>query len=244
VDECKGRRLFEMDCDRLRRINGMIAVLHGPSLDDGVCMEIGFAAARGVPVVLLTTDFQSYGPRADGPIFAFPEPSPEILAARLERAYRLAPPSGLPDPDRFSAFSQRNVQSLEAVIDQAVEALLGADASHAPAHATGRHAFLEPSPYLADETWEEVARLLEAEGWASTSRHGCAKTPTRTRRPGPTGMPSAGQVSPSWMSAGPRPRRVRPSWWVHLPRSGGPCWPIARLGGIPSRTDENRTGAT
>ena len=61
-DECKGRRLFDMDCERLRRIDGMIAILHGPSLDDGVCMEIGFAVARGVPVVILTTDFQSLRP--------------------------------------------------------------------------------------------------------------------------------------------------------------------------------------
>jgi nucleoside 2-deoxyribosyltransferase len=48
-----------MDCDRLRRINGMIAVLHGPSLDDGACMEIGFAAARGVPVVIIRANAAS-----------------------------------------------------------------------------------------------------------------------------------------------------------------------------------------
>ena len=61
-----------MDCERLRRIDGMIAVLHGPSLDDGVCMEIGFAVARGVPVVILTTDFETFGPRADGPASSSP----------------------------------------------------------------------------------------------------------------------------------------------------------------------------
>jgi nucleoside 2-deoxyribosyltransferase len=37
----------------------MAAILHGPSLDDGVCMEIGYAAASGIPVLLLTTDFPS-----------------------------------------------------------------------------------------------------------------------------------------------------------------------------------------
>lgn len=56
VADCKGLRLFELDRARLLRLSGMIAVLHGPSLDDGVCMEIGFAVASGVPVVLFSTD--------------------------------------------------------------------------------------------------------------------------------------------------------------------------------------------
>ncbi|MGW1831321.1 hypothetical protein ACWCOY_21775 [Streptomyces tubercidicus] len=32
------------------------------SLDGGVCMEIGYAAASGIPVLLLTTDFQTSRP--------------------------------------------------------------------------------------------------------------------------------------------------------------------------------------
>jgi nucleoside 2-deoxyribosyltransferase len=72
VSACKGRRLFELDCLRLRQITGMVAVLHGPSLDDGVCMEVGFAAALGVPVVIVTTDFQTYGPEHDQPGLASP----------------------------------------------------------------------------------------------------------------------------------------------------------------------------
>src|ERR1022692_2697979 len=67
VADCKGRRLFELDEDRLRRIDGMLALLHGPSLDDGLCMEVGYAVARGIPVVVLTTDFQTYGPDSGGP---------------------------------------------------------------------------------------------------------------------------------------------------------------------------------
>jgi nucleoside 2-deoxyribosyltransferase len=54
ADACKGRRLYELDRERLRRIDGMLALLHGPSLDDGVCMEIGYAAALGVPAPSLT----------------------------------------------------------------------------------------------------------------------------------------------------------------------------------------------
>jgi hypothetical protein len=154
-----------MDCERLRRIDGMIAILHGPSLDDGVCMEIGFAAARGVPVVILTTDFQSYGPRTDGPAFVFPEPLLQMLAARVERAYRLAPPSRHPSRDRFSAFRGRNIRPLDAAIDQAVDALLTAAPHATPTSHAQRLAFIEPSPYLPDSEWRDVARQLQARDW-------------------------------------------------------------------------------
>ena len=90
VSDCKGRRLFELDCSRLRRITGMIAVLHGPSLDDGVCMEMGFAAALGIPIVIVSTDSQTYGPEPDRAGFAFAEPMLEQLAITVERVHRFA----------------------------------------------------------------------------------------------------------------------------------------------------------
>ena len=151
----------------MRRINGMIAILHGPSLDDGVCMEIGFAAARGVPVVIFTTDFQSYGPRTDGPVFAFPEPLLEMLANSVERAHRLAPSSQRPGKHRFSAFRHRNLQPLDAAIDRATGALLGAQPRDAPVRAAERLAFIEPSPYFPDDMWCNVACQLEARGWTA-----------------------------------------------------------------------------
>ncbi len=51
VADVEGRRLFELDRERLRRIRALIDIVHGLSPDDGVCMEIGYAAARGVPHV-------------------------------------------------------------------------------------------------------------------------------------------------------------------------------------------------
>lgn len=45
------------------------------SLDDGVCMEIGYAAALGVPIVMLTTDFQIYGTAEHGAHCTFLMPS-------------------------------------------------------------------------------------------------------------------------------------------------------------------------
>ena len=68
VSDCKGRRLFELDCLRLRQITGMVAILHGPSLDNGVCMEVGFAAALGVPITIVTTDFRTLARNMTGPV--------------------------------------------------------------------------------------------------------------------------------------------------------------------------------
>ncbi len=143
----------------------MIAILHGPSLDDGVCMEIGFAVARGVPVVILTTDFQSYGPRADGPTFVFSEPLLQILAYKIERAQRLAPSNQRPGQDRFSAFQRRNLQSLDAAIDRSTGELLGAQPHDVLIRPAGRFAFIEPSPYFPDDIWRNVAGQLELRGW-------------------------------------------------------------------------------
>lgn len=75
VSDRKGKTLFELHCARLRQITGMIAILHGPSLDDGVCMEIGFAAALGMPVVVVTTDFRTFAARPTGSVSVSPNRS-------------------------------------------------------------------------------------------------------------------------------------------------------------------------
>lgn len=169
VSDCKGRRLFELDCSRLRRITGMVAVLHGPSLDDGVCMEIGFASALGVPIVIVTTDFQAYGQEGDRPIFAFPEPLLEQLAITIERAHRLGPPRMSGGDDRFRVFLGQNLDPVRACVAQAISALLRTrpvrllqmrDVPVGP-----RLAFIEPSPYMIDDMLAAVADALRAKGW-------------------------------------------------------------------------------
>jgi nucleoside 2-deoxyribosyltransferase len=160
-DACKGRRLFELDCERLRRIDGMLALLHGPSLDDGVCMEIGYAAALGVPVVAMTTDFQTYGRTFNGHPFAFPDPLFDILLTEIVRVHRLAPPP--------AAFLHRNLQPVHAAADQAISALLRARprtvAGTATSIAEARRAFVELPAYPMRGPWRQAARLLRSGGW-------------------------------------------------------------------------------
>jgi nucleoside 2-deoxyribosyltransferase-like protein len=176
---CKGRRLFELDHERLRHIDAMLALLHGPSLDDGVCMEIGYAAALGVPVVALTTDFQTYGTSSSGPARTFPDPLLDVVLAEVIRVPQLGPPPAQA-ADRFMAFLRRNLQPIHDATDQAISALLRAQRlatgrRAAPAVA-GRCAFIEDSPYLPRDLWRDTIRLLESRGWQ-------AQLATRLRDP-------------------------------------------------------------
>jgi hypothetical protein len=115
VAEVKGRRLFELDQERLSRLDAMIAVLHGPSLDDGVCMEIGYAAASGVPVLLLTTDFQTYSLTYDSAPLDFPDPLIQAVANRVIRVPRLGPPSSSlqQGATRYAEFLSRNLAQVD-----------------------------------------------------------------------------------------------------------------------------------
>lgn len=91
VADVKGRVLFDLDTQRLQKLSGMLAILHGPSLDDGVCMEIGYVAALGVPVVAVTSDFITYGLTEHGPELAFPDPLIGAICDDVLRVPRLGP---------------------------------------------------------------------------------------------------------------------------------------------------------
>ncbi|MFF4189101.1 nucleoside 2-deoxyribosyltransferase [Streptomyces sp. NPDC001691] len=159
----KGRRLFELDRERLRSLTAMIAVLHGPSLDDGVCMEIGCAAALGIPVIVLTTDFQTYSAHENGPRWEFPDPLIETVATRVVRAERLGAPPSAGTGSRFETFAARNCVQIDRAVGQAVAAALTAPslAQTMPDRpvARGGTVFLEPSPYTPyPQALESAAR--------------------------------------------------------------------------------------
>ncbi|MEU6573624.1 nucleoside 2-deoxyribosyltransferase [Streptomyces sp. NPDC046805] len=172
----KGRRLFELDRARLESLTGMIAVLHGPSLDDGVCMEIGYATALDIPVVVVTTDFQTYSAADNSTRWEFPDPLIEVVARRIVRVDRLGTPGPGASRDRFAAFAARNQAQLETAAALSVEAVLELATANAPGASVTSptdkgHAFIEPSPYTAQpETWPAA---LQAAGFSVTtaSRH-------------------------------------------------------------------------
>jgi hypothetical protein len=246
VADCKGQRLFELDCARLRRLSGMIAVLHGPSLDDGVCMEIGFAVATGVPVVLLSTDFQTYAPAPGSPGTAFPDPLLEQVATAVVRAHRLGPPCPGEATDRFTGFLEQNLHPVRAATAQAVTAMMSTsrhelrvfrqDPARAPL------AFIEPSPYLADDMWTGISGALRSRGWqVRTAQRFQARTGTAEAARadwaaataaslavidarGPETPPGAALVAGSCTATGRPVLAAHPGTWPTLADGREPNW--------------------
>ncbi|MGV9312118.1 nucleoside 2-deoxyribosyltransferase [Streptomyces sp. NPDC003691] len=171
VAEVKGRRLFELDRERLGRLTAMIAILHGPSLDDGVCMEMGYAHALGVPIVAVTTDFQTYSFDEDGPRFEFPDPLVQTVITHLVRLPRLGTDPGSADmaDSRYAVFADRNDRQLDQALATAVDRVLAQDAPRPPASALppgdASPAFVEQSPYTP--IMGTLTTLVQKAGWAT-----------------------------------------------------------------------------
>jgi Nucleoside 2-deoxyribosyltransferase len=167
VSDCKGRLLFDLDCTRLRGISGMIALLHGPSLDDGVCMEIGFAAALGVPVVAVSSDFQVYSAGPGAPAFTFPDPLLDHVTTLVIRVHRLGPQRRPSGENRFRVFLGQNMNPIREAARQAASAVLR-PVRRPPEHRISPDtdlAYIEPSPYINDPMWAVIASELDSRGW-------------------------------------------------------------------------------
>ncbi|MGW8375425.1 nucleoside 2-deoxyribosyltransferase [Streptomyces sp. ODS28] len=198
VADVKGKRVFELDCDRLPRLRALIAIMHGPSVDDGVCMEIGYAAALHVPIVVMTTDFQDYSTAPASQHTPFPDPLLDAVATQILRTPRLGPVPGTAGSTRFAAFAARNQLQIHHAVRACTEAIL-----HLPTSATGVHesparaddtVYVEPSPYAAAE--DNLLTDLTAHGIR-------ADGPTRFNHPD-----AASAARADWLRASTAPRIV------------------------------------
>lgn len=166
ITEVKGQRLFELDRERLARLDGMLAVLHGPSLDDGVCMEIGYAAALSVPIVVLTTDFQTYGASKHGTALHFPDALVQTVVTEIVRIEHLA--VLVNRGSRFEAFRDQNLGQLTTAVRVAVDRLVHharLPSKSKPAPVLGPLAVCERSPHHTSTEWGRITRLLENRGY-------------------------------------------------------------------------------
>jgi nucleoside 2-deoxyribosyltransferase len=73
------RAIFERDLKELEGSDVIVAVLDGPDVDSGTAFEVGYARARGKPVVGLKTDFR---------VFARGEELNNMLTQSLEKLAR------------------------------------------------------------------------------------------------------------------------------------------------------------
>ncbi|MEM2124515.1 MAG: nucleoside 2-deoxyribosyltransferase [Methanolinea sp.] len=56
------REIFSRCCAEIERSDVLVAIIDGADADSGTAWEIGYACARGIPVVALRTDFRRAGP--------------------------------------------------------------------------------------------------------------------------------------------------------------------------------------
>lgn len=52
--------IYRNDIERLQRLYGIVSYLNDPSKDDGVCVEFGYAFAKGAVTVAFVSDIQFY----------------------------------------------------------------------------------------------------------------------------------------------------------------------------------------
>lgn len=64
-EECVGLsgpgEIYEKCVEGIRGASVVVAVLDGPDADSGTSWELGYAVARGIPVIGLRTDFRQHG---------------------------------------------------------------------------------------------------------------------------------------------------------------------------------------
>ena len=59
-------RTFRRDVDHEHWSNVVVGIMDGPDPDRGSAWEIGYAYAKGTPIILLRTDFREWGGRTGG----------------------------------------------------------------------------------------------------------------------------------------------------------------------------------
>ena len=56
-------RIFRNDVDHVDWSNVVVGIMDGSDPDSGTAWEIGYAYAKGTPIILLRTDFRAWGSR-------------------------------------------------------------------------------------------------------------------------------------------------------------------------------------
>lgn len=55
--ENKTLEIFKMDCNTIQKSDVILGFFDGPSYDSGESFELGYAFAKGIPIILLTSDY-------------------------------------------------------------------------------------------------------------------------------------------------------------------------------------------
>ncbi|HEY1249310.1 MAG TPA: nucleoside 2-deoxyribosyltransferase [Nitrososphaera sp.] len=165
----KGKYLFERDMERLSSLALLIAILHGPGYDDGVCMEVGCAYGLHIPLLFITTDFLSYSFRSESRQFLFSDPLFDLLdAAGLRICDPLPFPDNLHMP-RYQAFETSHTQTLQelfrAAREKALQLISQEQQKKILSTSRQKQVYIEPSPYSTKSELLHLQSDIERLGW-------------------------------------------------------------------------------
>jgi len=83
-------RVIMADCrDALAACGLVVALLDGPQVDDGTAWEIGYAHARGIPVIGIRTDFRRAGDVPGAAVNAMIHASCEVIVRSVDALVEL-----------------------------------------------------------------------------------------------------------------------------------------------------------
>ena len=80
------KRIFAMDKAALEQSDMVVALLDGTQVDDGTAWEIGFAYAKGIPVIGIRTDLRQAGETGHSTVNAMIEGSCHIIVRDMAGA--------------------------------------------------------------------------------------------------------------------------------------------------------------
>ena len=63
LDAYNPAKIFRNDVDHVDWATVVVGIMDGPDPDSGTAWEIGYAYAKGTPIILLRTDFREWGGR-------------------------------------------------------------------------------------------------------------------------------------------------------------------------------------
>jgi nucleoside 2-deoxyribosyltransferase len=173
----KGKYLFECDLQRLQNLAALVAILHGPSYDDGTCMEVGFAYGKQTPLIFLLTDFLSYSFGNAQEQFNHPDPLFSVLGACEVRQPSPILPSEIDfdetQQNTYKNFYYRNLNSLQAAIEQIncyVFQTLTAEKVNTSSSLSeilpAKQLYIEPCPYNESSVFDQIAHEVLEMGWS------------------------------------------------------------------------------
>lgn len=64
ISKDRTKIIYNADIERLNRLFAVVGSLDGLFKDEGICIEIGYAAGKKVPILVIVTDFMWYASRA------------------------------------------------------------------------------------------------------------------------------------------------------------------------------------